>query len=170
MKLSHLLASAVFAMSAAAASAANATEYLTGILGWYDATQQEDESLEFGGEYRFEPVWHGLRPMVGVTANTDDMVYGYAGIHWDFAIMPQVYISPNFAVGAYHQGDSKDLGGALEFRSGIEVAYEFTNRHRLGVAINHRSNADIYDSNGGTETIMATYSLPMGNIFYGAGK
>ena len=170
MKLSHLLASAVFSMGAAGASSANATEYLTGLLGWYDVSQQDHDSLEYGGEYRFESVYRGLRPIVGVMANTDEAVYGYAGLHWDIAIMPQWYISPNFTAGAYSHGESKDLGGAIEFRSGVELAYEFTNRHRLGVAFNHRSNASIYDRNPGVETLMMTYSLPMGNIFYGAGK
>ncbi len=169
MKLRAFCA-ATFLAASVAAGTASASEYLTGILGWYDVTQQDNDSFEYGGEYRFEPVWYGLRPMVGVMANTDDAVYGYAGLHWDFVVAPQFYVSPNFAVGAYKQGDSKDLGGALEFRSGIELAYEFPNLHRMGVAFNHRSNASLYDRNPGVETLMMTYSLPTGNIFYGAGK
>ncbi|HID90986.1 TPA: hypothetical protein EYP44_03395, partial [Candidatus Bathyarchaeota archaeon] len=39
----------------------------------------------------------------------------------------------------------KDLGGALEFRSGIEASYAFENDSRLGVAFNHISNASLYD-------------------------
>lgn len=156
---------ATFAAQAAPANPANATEYLTGSLGWYDLIDQDNQAALGGLEYRFLPLAYGLRPMVGVFATTDSAVYGYAGLHWDIAVTSQFYISPNFAAGVYGQGDGKDLGGAIEFRSGIELGYEMANRHRLGLAINHLSNASIYDKNPGEETVLVTYSFPTGKIF-----
>lgn len=161
---SALLISAVFAPAVA-----SATEYLTGTLGWYDVTQQDNEAMEFGAEYRFNPMKYGLRPMAGIFGTTDGSVYGYGGLHWDIELVPnQWYISPNFAAGVYSNGDDgKKLGGAIEFRSGIELAYQMPNQHRIGVAFNHISNASIYDHNPGVETLLVSYSLPTGNVFSG---
>lgn len=141
------------------------TEYLTGTLGWYDLIDQDDQAMLGGVEYRFMPIGYGVRPMVGVFGTTDSAVYGYAGLHWDIKVTDQFYISPNFAAGLYGQGDGKDLGGAIEFRSGIELGYQMANRHRIGLSLNHLSNASIYDKNPGVETLIMTYSLPTGNIF-----
>ena len=49
----------------------------------------------------------------------------------------------------------------LEFRTSAELAYRFDNNNRIGVAITHLSNANIYNQNPGTETITLNYSVPM---------
>jgi len=160
---------AAFAATSAQAAPQKAddTGYLTGAIGYFDVTQQDNDATLLGAEYRFEPYDYGFRPMVGVFATTDSAVYGYVGFHWDVALLPdELYISPNFAAGAYSAGDDgKRLGGAIEFRSGIELAYQFQNRQRLGIAFNHLSNASIYDRNPGVETLLVTYSIPTGKIF-----
>src|SRR4051812_29155457 len=118
------------ALATSLSAPAFAQDYLTLAAGEYNALRNNQNSFLYGAEYRFNPIEYGIRPMVGVFANTDSAVYGYAGIHWDVALLPnELYISPNFAVGAYRQGDSKRLGGAVEFRSGIEIAYQFANQH-----------------------------------------
>lgn len=149
-----------------AAEANDATDYLSVNVGWFDITQQDNEATQLGVEYRMAPIWYGLRPIVGIFGTSDDSVYGYAGLHWDFELLDNLYLSPNFAAGAYSHGDGKDLGGAIEFRSGIEASYEFPNDHRLGVAFNHLSNASIYDHNPGVEVLMVNYSIPLGRLFY----
>ena len=62
--------------------------------------------------------------------------------------------------GLYFAGDGDDLGGVLEFRSGIEFAYEAKNGIRYGLSIDHRSNADIYRNNPGMETVQFRVSIP----------
>ena len=164
MKTPALFTVALLA-AASFSGAAQATEYLTGTLGWYDLIDQDNQSTQIGVEYRFDPYMYGVRPMAGFSGTLDGGLYGYAGLHWDIAITPQWYISPNFAAGLYGEGDGKDLGGAIEFRSGIEVAYHMPNQHRVGLAFNHISNASIYSKNPGVEVLMATYSLPMGSSY-----
>ncbi len=90
-------------------------------------------------------------------------MYGYGGLNLDFAI-GKFYVTPNFMVGAYSRGDGKDLGGPLEFRSGLELSYEMENTHRVGVAFNHISNARIYTHNPGAETLLVNYSIPVGSL------
>ena len=94
-------------------------------------------------------------------ATGDSAVYGFAGIDADFFISNRFVLNPNFAVGAYSNGDGKDLGHGLEFRSGLELNYVLDDQSRFGVAFNHISNASLGDSNPGTESLLVNYSIPM---------
>lgn len=159
-------AAALVGISSATAFAAPSNSYLTGYIGWFDFSQEDDEATQFGAEYRMRPIEYGFRPMVGVNVTTDGSVYGYGGFHWDIELLDnQLYISPNFAAGGYAQGDGKDLGHGLEFRSGLELAYQMPSTHRVGMAFNHISNASLGDHNPGAETVMITYSVPVGSLF-----
>lgn len=137
-------------------------DYITGYIGYFDVIRNDYESTQFGIEYRARPIQYAIRPIVGINVTNDEAVYGYVGLNWDAELVEQqLYLIPNFAAGLYKKGNGRDLGGAIEFRSGIELAYQFPNAHRLGIAFNHISNASIYDHNPGSETLMVTYSLPM---------
>jgi hypothetical protein len=93
-------------------------------------------------------------------SNSDDAIYGYAGIYWDIPL-GRFVISPGVAGGYYHQGDSKDLGNAFEFRDTIEVTYRFEAGQRLGLQLTHLSNAGIGDSNPGVETLQLVFTNPI---------
>jgi hypothetical protein len=122
----------------------------------------DDSAVGFIGELRLgEKLWF-IGPAVGVTVNTDGGVYGYVGIYSDFVI-GNIVLTPFSGVGAYSEGDSKDLGGTFEIRSSLEISYEFENRQRIGMVFAHLSNAGINDSNPGEEELMLTYSFPFGN-------
>lgn len=162
--LNVAIAAAAIALTASAPAQAN--EYLTGSIGYHDIIDKGYDSTQLGLEYRFNSISYGLRPIVGVTATTDKSAYAYAGVNLDVPILSnQLYLIPNFAAGAYHAGDDgKDLGGAIEFRSGLEIAYQMENFQRIGIAFNHTSNAGIYDKNPGVETLMLTYSIPAATL------
>ena len=143
-----------------------AADYLSVNAGDFNALRSgQDHSFQYGAEYRFSEVEYGIRPIVGGFGTADGAAYGYAGLNWDVALVPnQLYIVPNFAVGAYHKGGGKDLGGTLEFRSGIELDYQLPNAHQIGVSLNHISNAGIYSHNPGEESIIGIYSIPVSQI------
>lgn len=163
MKFLHPLSLfAALAVSFSGAALAE-TDYVAGYLGYFDVTQDDNSATQFGIEYRGKPLEHGLRPIVGLNATSDSSAYVYVGMNWDVPLVDkQIYLIPNFAVGAYKRGDGKRLGGALEFRSGLELGYQFPNQQRLGIAFNHVSNAGIYDHNPGAETALVSYSIPLG--------
>ena len=165
--VSKTLFAAFAVASLAAAAPAFAVDYLSINAGEYDALRSntDNQAFQYGAEYRFSEIGYGVRPIIGGFGTSDGAAYGYAGLNWDVAILPnQLYIVPNFAVGAYHEGSGKRLGGALEFRSGIELDYQFPNQHQLGIALNHISNAGIYSHNSGEETIMGIYSVPVSSV------
>lgn len=168
MTIKHLsLTTALSALIAlTSAQAALAEDYLSINMGEYNALRSTQNAFQYGAEYRFSEYTYGIRPILGAFGTSDGAAYGYGGFNWDVALIPnQFYIVPNFAVGAYHKGSGRDLGGALEFRSGIELDYQFPNQHQIGVALNHISNASIYDHNPGEETVMVTYSVPVKFLF-----
>lgn len=165
----RLLAAALLSLLALplAAEAAPATKGKGDIVihvGEYSVLRDHaHRSTEAGVEYRFRDQYHGLRPTVGALANDDGATYAYAGINWDLpikAIAPFV-ITPGIVAGGYSQGDSKDLGYGLEFRSSLEVTYKFKDGQRLGAAISHLSNASLGNKNPGTETLQIVYSHPL---------
>jgi lipid A 3-O-deacylase len=149
----------------ALAPAAYAQDYLTGGVAYFDINDDADAAalnVEYRGDYVFYDM---VRPIVGAFVTNEGGAYAYAGVNWDIPVVDnRFYVIPGFAVGAYTQGDEddgKDLGGALEFRSSIELAYQLDDASRLGLSISHLSNASLYDDNPGTELVTATYSLPL---------
>ena len=161
-----LLAAAAIVASFAATPAHAKGAYLTGHVGLFDAIDDEDAATEFGLEYRFAPIEYGFRPTIGANITTDGSFYGFGGFNWDVSLIDnQLYLIPNFMVGGYAQGDGKDLGHGLEFRSGLELAYQLPNTHRVGVALNHISNASLGEKNPGAETVLFNYSIPVDKLF-----
>ena len=65
----------------------------------------------------------------------------------------------HFMPGVYLDGGGFDLGGALEFRSGIEFGYEASNGVRVGLSYDHKSNGGTYDQNPRVETIQIRLSI-----------
>ena len=68
-------------------------------------------------------------------------------------------MTPQFAVTLYEDGDGKDLGGPLEFRSGLEVAYDFARGPTVGLLFYHLSNGDFYDFNPGSNSLVLTVAF-----------
>jgi lipid A 3-O-deacylase len=132
--------------------------------GGYDVNDNETAG-QFNLEYRSNwDDWY-VKPFAGVMATTDAAAYGYAGFMLDIYLGRRFVFTPNVAVGLYSDGDGKDLGHVIEFRSGVELAYRFDDRTRLGVAFHHISNASLDDNNPGTETLTLVLSLPLSSLF-----
>ncbi|MFO1106968.1 MAG: acyloxyacyl hydrolase [Amaricoccus sp.] len=58
--------------------------------------------------------------------------------------------------GAYNQGNGVDLGFPLEFRSRLGLSRQVGPDWSVGLAIEHKSNADLSESNPGVETLILT--------------
>jgi len=134
-------------------------------VGWYDFNKHTEEAVDFRLEYRHdETVWL-FKPWLGIEATSDGAVYGVAGLLVDLDLGSRFVLTPSVGVGAYHDGNGKDLGSGLEFRTQIELAYRFADHSRLGLAVSHISNADFGDSNPGAEVINLYYAVPIGALF-----
>ncbi len=119
-----------------------------------------DSTAEVGVEYRFAPLASvfNLIPTLGAAMHADGGYWAYAGLRYDFNLNPKWIVTPNFAVAGYEDGAGRDLGHGLEFRTGLDLAYQLTDRSRLGLGIYHMSNAELGKENPGAESIILTYS------------
>ncbi len=118
-------------------------------------------AAEFRGEYRFGDVWWFIAPFVGASVTSDGAFYGYGGLGFDINFTPNLVLTPNAAGGYFARGSGTNLGSAVEFRTGAELAYRFADQSRLGLAVNHTSNAGIGKHNPGEQSIVLMYSIPM---------
>jgi hypothetical protein len=147
------------------AASAQAQEASRGHLALYGGgfgVLDDDTSAQIGAEYRFAEQFKGLRPTVGVNVDSESAAYVYGGVNWDIPLGSAPFVfTPNFMAGLYHQGAGADLGGAVEFRSGLELSYLLEGDARVGVAFNHISNASLYDKNPGAETLLLVYQHPL---------
>lgn len=166
MKKLLAMSALALALSSTAAHAGD-ERYLTLGVGVFDIIHDEPASTEFRLEYRHNNIWKSLYPSLGVMVNTDDAVYGVFSLNYDFYLHEHIVLTPYTGVGVYEENDSKDLGGPIEFRSGVELAYEADNGTRLGVNFSHMSNASIYEDNPGAEELVFNVSIPTARILGG---
>jgi lipid A 3-O-deacylase len=145
----------------ASRAAAQDPSFLTLSVGYFDVIHNDDSAVAGGVEWMSHQRLWIFQPMIGAMATTDASLYGYAGFGSDFFFGNRWVVTPSIAIGAYAEGDGKDLGNTVEFRSAITIAYRLDNRSRLGLRFYHLSNAGIGDHNPGVEVLDFTYSLPL---------
>ena len=101
-------------------------------------------------------------PAFGGMATEHDTYYGWAGGAVFIPLAAHWGLVPELGVGVYEQGDGKDLGGSLEFRSGIEVTYRANDSIRVGVGFYHLSNAGLHEVNPGLNSLVLTFGFQPG--------
>ena len=97
-----------------------------------------------------------ISPITGGFITENSAVYIYTGFEWNVD-MGALTFTPSFAPGLYHEGDGKDLGHVLEFKSEIQFSYELSNDTSIGFSYNHLSNASLGDKNPGANSYMFNF-------------
>ena len=87
----------------------------------------------------------------------DDAIYLYTGYQLNQKSNSTTF-SPSFAVGLYDEGDGKDLGHAIEFKTQIQVLFEISSSSEIGISYNHISNASLGDKNPGANSYMFNFT------------
>ena len=86
----------------------------------------------------------------------DNAGYIYTGVQAKYKI-GSLNITPSFTPGLYHEGDGKDLGHMLEFKSEVQLSIDFSQSSKLGFSYNHISNASLGDKNPGANSYMFNF-------------
>ncbi|HEX2583015.1 MAG TPA: acyloxyacyl hydrolase [Chlamydiales bacterium] len=140
--------------------------------GGFDFYREKYRTIELDLEYKFHFKWLrspidvlDFRPLVGIMGNAKGSGYLYVGIDFDLLFFDHLLISPGFAGGYYWQGSGKDLGYPIEFRSGIELGWQFSDDRRIGVHFYHLSNASLGQRNPGEESLVLFYDIPISKGF-----
>ncbi len=102
-----------------------------------------------------------VKPWVGLETTSRQSVWGGGGIWLDIPIGRHFVLSPSEGIGAYGQGNGKNLGSVAEFRSTFEAGYVFDNGTRLVAGFGHTSNAGFSRHNPGTEAATIAYQVPL---------
>jgi hypothetical protein len=123
----------------------------------------DDSTPEAGVEYRLAPFAKVRRgaflPAVGVSGTSDGNVWVYGSLRFDWRLDGRWTVTPQVGASLYEDDDGLDLGGPLEFRSGLELTYRLARGARLGFVFYHLSNARIYDDNPGSNSLVVTYGF-----------
>lgn len=118
--------------------------------------QKSGETSELGIEGR-RPMGSTKLDLIGGLAGTaEEAVWVYAGASRGFSLDDRWELRPGFAVSYFDEGDGKDLGGPIEFRTSLELAYGLDSGWRLGLLVYHLSNAGFYDLNPGANSVVVT--------------
>ncbi len=106
----------------------------------------------------------------GVTTGPVDFVLPYLGFYRDVPLGGGLVFTPATAFGFLSGGDAARFGGTLQFRTSLELGYTLGDGSRLGLAIQHVSNAGLEQPNKGSNTQMLTWTLPFGRHRDGPGS
>ena len=97
-----------------------------------------------------------LSPITGALITEDAAAYVYTGVQAQYKI-GVINLTPSFTPGLYHEGDGKDLGHMLEFKSEVQLSVDFSKSSKLGFSYNHISNASLGDKNPGANSYMFNF-------------
>ena len=97
-----------------------------------------------------------LSPITGLMITADNAGYIYTGVQAQYKV-GALNIVPSFTPGLYHEGDGKDLGHILEFKSELQLSLDLSKTSELGLSYNHISNASLGDKNPGANSYMFNF-------------
>ena len=112
--------------------------------------QHQDENL------KRDTFLGNVSPITGGFVTENSAAYIYTGIEWNVDMGGMIF-TPSFAPGLYHEGDGKDLGHVLEFKSEVQLSYISSDNTSFGISYNHVSNASIGDKNPGANSYMFNF-------------
>ena len=97
-----------------------------------------------------------LSPITGLMLTADNAAYIYTGVQAHYSL-GALNIIPSFTPGLYEQGDGKDLGHMLEFKSEVQLSLDLPKNSQFGFSYNHLSNASLGDKNPGANSYMFNF-------------
>ena len=97
-----------------------------------------------------------LSPITGALITADSAAYFYTGVEAQYKI-GTFNFNPSFTPGLYHEGDGKDLGHVLEFKSELQISLDMSDSSQFGFSYNHISNASLGSKNPGANSYMFNF-------------
>ena len=149
-----------FAYSAGEKINSKTTE-LNFYTGMFDFSDDKQASGVLGIEHQNDELFIRtqrsiLSPITGGFITSKNAFYLYTGIQAEYKI-GRFIINPSFAPGYYGEGNGKDLGYPLEFKTEVQLAFDLSENTHLGMSYNHISNASLGDKNPGANSYMFNF-------------
>ena len=129
--------------------------------GMFDFSDDGKRASLFGIQHQNENLTREsflgtLSPVTGVMMTADSAAYAYTGVQAQYKI-GKLNIIPSFTPGLYREGDGKDLGHIVEFKSEVQLSLDIFLNSELGFSYNHISNASLGDKNPGANSYMFNF-------------
>ena len=129
--------------------------------GMFDFSDDGKKSTLIGFQHQNENLnrntfFGNISPITGALITADNAGYVYTGIQAQYKL-GNLNITPSFTPGLYHEGDGKDLGHLLEFKSEVQISLDIFKNSELGLSYNHISNASLGDKNPGANSYMFNF-------------
>jgi len=129
--------------------------------GMFDFSDDGKKSSLIGFQHQNENLnrdtfFGNLSPITGVLITADNASYVYTGVQAQYKL-GALNFTPSFTPGLYHEGDGKDLGHLIEFKSELQISLDLSTTSELGFSYNHISNASLGDKNPGANSYMFNF-------------
>ena len=129
--------------------------------GMFDFSDDGKRSALIGLQHQNENLHRNtffffLSPVTGALITEDTAAYIYTGVQAQYKI-GALNLTPSFTPGLYHEGDGKDLGHLIEFKSEVQLSLDLSKTSEFGFSYNHLSNASIGDKNPGANSYMFNF-------------
>jgi lipid A 3-O-deacylase len=129
--------------------------------GIFDFSDKGKNSTLFGIQHNNGDLYRDsflgtLSPVTGAMITADSATYFYTGIQGEYKI-GKMNLTPSFTPGLYNEGDGKDLGHVVEFKSEVQLSFDLMKDSQLGFSYNHISNASLGTNNPGANSYMFNY-------------
>ena len=129
--------------------------------GMFDFSDHGARAALFGLQHQNENLTRDsflgtLSPVSGFMLTADNARYIYTGIQAQYKL-GSLNLIPSFTPGLYGQGDGKDLGHVVEFKSEIQLSMNLFKNSELGFSYNHISNASLGKKNPGANSYMFNF-------------
>ena len=127
----------------------------------FDFSDHGAKSALFGIEHQNENLVKDsfvgtISPVTGLMFTADNATYIYTGIQAQYNL-GKLNIVPSFTPGLYGEGNGKDLGHIVEFKSEVQLSLNIFENSQLGFSYNHISNASLGDKNPGANSYMFNF-------------
>ena len=139
----------------------NETE-LNFFTGMFDFSDDKQASGLIGIQHQNDELFRksflgNLSPITGGFLTEKNAIYLYTGIQAEYEL-GFLTITPSFAPGYYNYGDGKDLGSPLEFKTEVQLSYDWSESTHFGMSYNHISNAHLNpNKNPGANSYMLNF-------------
>ena len=129
--------------------------------GIFDFSDDGARSTIFGFQHQNEDLFRNsflgtISPITGAMITADNASYIYTGVQAQYKI-GKINLTPSFTPGLYNEGDGKDLGHLVEFKSEVQFSLDLFTDTELGFSYNHISNASLGDKNPGANSYMFNF-------------
>lgn len=130
--------------------------------GNFDFSDDKQKAVLFGFQHQNENLerdtFLGIAsPVTGAFITENSAAYIYTGVEWNYSLSDKLNLTPSFTPGIYHEGNGKDLGHAIEFKTELQANYSISESTNLGMSYNHLSNASLGVKNPGANSYMFNF-------------